>query len=240
MGIERAPLMQFLTAHADADIFCFQEVYANAEGKAAPHPEYEVDFSLFEHLTELFKDSHTSYFEPTIGDYYGIAMFVKKDIAVTEHGGAFIYQNPNEAEDVKTDPGNHNRRLQFVKVEHNRSPLLVVNVHGMYKHGHAHLDIPERLEQSKKIREFLAQHPSPTVMMGDFNLDISTQAVAMLEEGMKNLVKDTGVISTRTRFYPLEDLYADYAFVTPDIEVQEFKVLPDEVSDHAPLQLEIG
>jgi len=239
MGIVAEQLMPFLAAHQDTDIFCLQEVFKDAEGKGKSHPEYDVDFNLFGHICELFKDSHVGYFEPTIGDYYGIAVFVKKDIKVFEHGGAYIYENPNLEEDVARDPGNHNRKLEFVKVEHGGAPLLIVNVHGMYKTGHFHADIPERIEQSHKIRAFLAEHPGPFVMAGDFNLDLASESVAILEEGKKNLVRDYGITSTRTRFYPHDDLYADYAFVSPDIEVKDFKVLPEEVSDHAALLLEI-
>jgi endonuclease/exonuclease/phosphatase family metal-dependent hydrolase len=240
MGIVCEPLTAFFRMHKDVDIFCLQEVYKNAEGKAKPHPEYDVDFNLFTHLSELFADTHEGYFEPTIGDYYGIAIFVKKGIEVAEHGGAFIYENPNEEEDVKHDPGNHNRRLQFIRITHTGASLMIVNVHGMYKGGQRHEDIPERIEQSKRIRAFLAEHPGRFVMAGDFNLDIKTEALTILDDGYQNLVREYGISSTRTRFYPKDDLYADYAIVSPEVSVTDFKVLPDLVSDHAALLIEIA
>ena len=239
MGIVAEQLTPFLAAHQDVDVFCLQEVFKDAEGKGKPHPEYDVDFNLFGHISELFKDSHVGYFEPTIGESYGLAMYVPKDIKVLENGGAYIYANPNLEEDVKRDSGNHNRKLEFVKVEYDGSPLLIVNVHGMFKLSHLHDDIPERIEQSKRIKAFLSEHSGPAVVIGDFNLGIDTQSLGMLDEGMKNLVKEYHITSTRTRFYPHDDLYADYAFVSPDIEVKDFKVLPDVVSDHAALYLEV-
>jgi endonuclease/exonuclease/phosphatase family metal-dependent hydrolase len=55
---------------------------------------------------------------------------------------------------------------------------------------------------------------------------------------MVNLVREHNVQSTRTSFYTKPDKFADYVFVTPDISVRNFKVLPDEVSDHAALYVE--
>jgi endonuclease/exonuclease/phosphatase family metal-dependent hydrolase len=47
-----------------------------------------------------------------------------------------------------------------------------------------------------------------------------------------------GIETTRTEFYTGEDKHADYIFVSPEIFVEKFAVLPDVVSDHAPLSLE--
>ena len=58
--------------------------------------------------------------------------------------------------------------------------------------------------------------------------------------GLRNLVAEFGVTSTRTSLYTGPGRFADYAFVSPGVEVHAFRVLPDEVSDHAPLMLEFG
>jgi endonuclease/exonuclease/phosphatase family metal-dependent hydrolase len=56
--------------------------------------------------------------------------------------------------------------------------------------------------------------------------------------GLRNLVKEYGVISTRTHFYTKPEKFADYIFVLQGIDVKDFRVLPDAVSDHSPLYLE--
>lgn len=74
--------------------------------------------------------------------------------------------------------------------------------------------------------------------MGDFNLLPESESLKKFEEfGLRNLIKEYGITSTRSSLYQKEEKYADYAFVSKDIEVQEFAVLPDEVSDHLPLSL---
>jgi endonuclease/exonuclease/phosphatase family metal-dependent hydrolase len=39
-------------------------------------------------------------------------------------------------------------------------------------------------------------------------------------------------------FYEKPEKFADYMFVSKGIAVRDFQVLPDEVSDHAPLFLD--
>ena len=77
--------------------------------------------------------------------------------------------------------------------------------------------------------------------MGDFNLRPDTESVRMLEAaGLRNLVREYGIETTRTSLYDHRDKepHANYAFVSAGIEVRDFRVLPDEVSDHAPLFLD--
>ena len=56
---------------------------------------------------------------------------------------------------------------------------------------------------------------------------------------MKNLIKEYNIQSTRTSLYEKSEKFADYVFVSPEIVVKDFKLLPDEVSDHLALFLEI-
>ena len=63
----------------------------------------------------------------------------------------------------------------------------------------------------------------------------------MLEAaGLRNLIAEFGVASTRTSLYTGPERFADYVFVSPGVDVSAFRALPDEVSDHAPLMLEFG
>ncbi len=76
-------------------------------------------------------------------------------------------------------------------------------------------------------------------MIGDFNLFPDTESIAMLERsGLQNLIRQYGITSTRTHYYSRKEKYADYAFVSEGIDVGDFKILPDVVSDHSPLYLE--
>ena len=80
---------------------------------------------------------------------------------------------------------------------------------------------------------------NPYVMCGDFNLLPNTQSIKKLEDfGLRNLIKENNITSTRTSFYTKTEKFADYALLSDEIDIKDFKVLPDEVSDHSPLYLE--
>ena len=115
---------------------------------------------------------------------------------------------------------------------------VVFNFHGVP--GNDKKDSAERELQSARLREVLRRFAGEKILVGDFNLRPDTEAIRGLEKSMKNLVVESGFISTRTKYYNERESqpFADYAFVTPGITVKEFKVLPDEVSDHAPLFIE--
>lgn len=54
---------------------------------------------------------------------------------------------------------------------------------------------------------------------------------------MRNLVKKYHVTSTRSQLYTKPDKFADYILTSPEVIVEEFKVLAEELSDHLPLLL---
>ncbi|MCU0680644.1 MAG: hypothetical protein MUF50_05100 [Planctomycetes bacterium] len=56
-----------------------------------------------------------------------------------------------------------------------------------------------------------------------------------------NLIEKYKITCTRSSYYrnlASHTHFADYAFISPEIMVNNFFVLPDEVSDHLPLFLE--
>jgi endonuclease/exonuclease/phosphatase family metal-dependent hydrolase len=77
-------------------------------------------------------------------------------------------------------------------------------------------------------------------MCGDFNLRPDTQSMSIIEQaGVKNLIKEYNISSTRTSLYTKSEKYADYIFISDNLKESEFKVLPDEASDHSALMLTI-
>src|SRR3989338_5052371 len=79
---------------------------------------------------------------------------------------------------------------------------------------------------------------NPYVMSGDFNLLPDTQSIKKLEDfGLRNLIKEHNITSTRTSLYPKAEKFADYTLTSKKIIIEDFKVLTDEVSDHSPLYL---
>jgi endonuclease/exonuclease/phosphatase family metal-dependent hydrolase len=224
-------LLRFLETVKEVDIFCFQEVYSKA-----PYPistcGNKITLDIFERIAERLSD-HVGYFSPLVHGFYGNAIFLRRDIKVQEKGEVPIYVNPQYQ---GTGP-RHNRAIQWLKCQGNNQTFYLANLHGLWN-GQGKGDSPDRLEQSRSIKNFVDNVTYPLLLCGDFNLNLETSSIEMLEENLINLISRNRVKSTRTVLYTKDEKYADYIFVSPDINVKAFTVLPQVVSDHAPLLLE--
>ncbi len=233
------PLRKFIHENKEADIFCFQEVYKTESGekfinviKNAPDARPDIYYQIEDLLPE-----HKGFFAPT-QNTTGLAIFVKKSIDVVENGNIFVYKQKDAM--ISGDPNTTGRNLQFVKIKAGREYFLICNFHGIWARE-GKKDSPQRIEQSENISKFLTQRKENIILCGDFNLEPNTKSLAILEEDLVNLIKKYSVKTTRTKLYDWfekGDFYADYVLVSKDIKILDFKVMQDEVSDHAPLLLE--
>ncbi|MES2213868.1 MAG: endonuclease/exonuclease/phosphatase family protein [Patescibacteria group bacterium] len=232
----KEPFTEFIKKHQDIDIFCFQEVYDKSkEILGEEYPDSNHD--LFNELSTLLPN-HNGFFRPVLQGVYGIAMFINKNYSVLEEGEILIHGRNQEG---TINAGHHDRNMQWLKFEHEGRALTVLNVHGLWN-GKGKADVPEKIAQSRIIKDFMNKLEGPKILCGDFNLNPDTKSIKMLEEKMRNLIKEYSVPSTRNSIYFSKpgktENFADYIFVSPDIIVKNFQVLPEEVSDHAALLLE--
>lgn len=231
-------IIEFFLKNKDVDIFCLQEIMHDPKNNLGEQKE-NIKSKLYNLLTlikEVLPD-HNYYFRPHLKEHYGLAIFIKKEIEILEEGEKFVFKEKGYIP-VK-ELGYHARNIQYIKIKKDSKDLYVINFHGLWN-GKGKTDTEERLEQSSKIIEFVKDIKDEMIICGDFNLLPDTKSIKMFEDiGLNNLIKEKGILSTRTSYYEKDVKFADYAFVTKTIKVKEFKVLPDEVSDHAPLFLEI-
>ena len=92
--------------------------------------------------------------------------------------------------------------------------------------------------QSQRIKKFMQAINSPKILCGDFNLRPDIESMKILEEEMNNLIKIFNITTTRTNLYTKQERFADYILTSPEIIINKFAVLKDEVSDHAPLLID--
>jgi endonuclease/exonuclease/phosphatase family metal-dependent hydrolase len=236
-GRVREEFAEFIQRYSDVDIFCLQEVYKDAAGPLKDTEYKEIaEHESFYLLRELLPD-HELIFHPSFLGVYGICICIKKSIKLLENGELFIYKEKGYV--PERELGRHARNLQYAKFETGSELYTVVNVHALWN-GKGKTDTNERLEQSQKIVNFLRSIDTKIILCGDFNLRLDTRSLEKIEAaGLKNLIKEYQIDSTRTSLYTKPEKHADYVFVSPDIEIKNFQVLPDEVSDHSPLVLEI-
>jgi endonuclease/exonuclease/phosphatase family metal-dependent hydrolase len=234
----KTALLDFFNTYRNVDIFCLQEVWNGGEHMSGRIAGGVVLSSIAHRLMSevgLILTTHDVYFKPHYHDWYGLAMFVKKDLRVIDEGDMYVYKEKGWTHEV--DEGNHARNIQWVAIETVDGPRTIINFHGLWN-GQGKSDTDDRLLQSDKIITFLKDLAHPYVLAGDFNLRPDTESVAKLEEfGMDNLIRRHNIQGTRTSFYTKPEKFADYVFVSNGIDVKEFRVLPEEVSDHAALYL---
>lgn len=232
-GHIRNPLLTFIKSHQEIDVFCFQEVYRNAPKKISSE-DRQVSLNIFAELEQLLP-KHSGYFRPVVNDIYGLSIFAKKGIDIQGEGALTIHDNPDY-------PGlgpTHSRNLQWLECRLGKKVYSIINVHGLWN-GRGKTDTPERIAQSQRIRDFMDTINTPKIVCGDFNLRPDIESMKMLEKGMNNLIKTHNVKTTRTSLYAKEEKFADYILTSPDITVNKFEVLKDEVSDHSPLMLDFA
>jgi endonuclease/exonuclease/phosphatase family metal-dependent hydrolase len=231
-------LLQFLKKHSDVDIFCFQEVYHNAQGKDMIWGTLGSNLNLLGDIKTTLPN-YDPYYRPHLEDWWGLAMFIKKELPVFEEGENFVHKF--KGHDPEKEPlGYTAKNIQFIKTENNSKPITVLNFHGLWN-GNGKSDTEDRLIQSQNIIKFIKTIKGEFVFCGDFNLSPDTESLQMIsrELNCRELIKEYGITSTRTSLYTKPNKFADYVFVSNGIKIIDFKILPDEISDHAPLFLEI-
>ena len=240
------PLMDFFGHNQEIDIFCLQEVFNGNEigffrDRKRINGFLEIQNKLPNHQgyfvnTELLDDIP----ERGIKVPYGLAIFMKKDIKVLSHHHDIIFGDAHRSLDH--DAKTHKRVIQTVCINENNRPIAISNVHGLWN-GQGKTDTPDRIEQSNKIKTHIKKFNYPIILAGDFNLLPDTQSLGIIREGMRDLIKEYNITSTRSKLYNKHEkpvLYADYIFTSSEIEINDFNILSDVVSDHLPLLLDFN
>jgi hypothetical protein len=252
-------LIDFVRREASrTQIFCFQEVVIG--GPARSIAAEGARGNLFEEFAAALPEHQGLYYIPERSGGplaqgfparlvaegargFGTALFVHSSLRIIEHGSLQLYSgDPFALSDAGVSTGN----MLWAAVEDKDQQRFVIGTaHGLFLDmrvpSPSKNDTPERLEQSRRLVAFFESRPERGILMGDFNLRPTTQSIAMLGERMRNLIAECGITNTRNEEYVLmekfKDYVADYAFVDKRITVDSFRVLPDVVSDHAPLSL---
>jgi len=234
-GIKYELLKKFLEHQSkDVDIFCFQEV---RNGKYLDQKkETEEKTNLFKEMGEILP-AFTGYFTEMITGV-GIATFVRNNIQIAKIESKQIL-TAQEIEHIKMSDGNsyYPRVIQSIFLKNKN--LVIHNFHGIP--GISKKDTPERDLQTNNLLKIIDSNNSKSqIITGDFNLDINTEAISKLSNKLRNLIKESKFKTTRNYNYgKYKELpFADYAFISKDLKLNNFAVLPDEVSDHLALLVE--
>ena len=231
------PLIAFIKLQSeDTDIFCFQEMI---DTKSDVKQYQGIRANLLSEIKHVLPDFKVFYF-PTLSGYdddaepvdfdltYGQAIFVKSSIKVISQEN-FIISKDENFHTLKKDFSNLPTPLQYMSFILGDKEISVSNFHGIPFPGNK-LDTDKRLTEVKRTKEIIFSKGESQILVGDFNLLPETQSIKIFEEDMRNLIKEFNIQITRSTlspFYGRPDFqkFADYAFVSNDIKVENFKVL---------------
>jgi len=225
-GRLKTELVSFIRQNIkNTDIFCFQEFD-------------ESITKLF--TTEAFGFQTFSSLKNAVGQIYYNFMLVRDGLNVSQKGRLM-------------DEDDNLGLADLFDITTGSYDFSLCNVHGTPSPANKS-DTVQRLNQNNLILQKHIPMHLPTIIGGDFNLMPDTQSIRMFEvEGFRNLIKEYGIKATRTEDawqrvvqknkdwgLPIfeKQMYADYLFVSPDINVKSFTVSDINISDHLPLILE--
>ncbi len=223
-----------LLRREDADVVCLQEVVQVEGGRSY----------FFLDLQELMSATGYEYFYHTpswSGKYmrreahWGNCVLSKTPFKST-HSFYTYQEKVNDFDFLEDTDYNAGRSVQHVSVEHNGQPVNILNHHGYHLHSHKNGD-EETVRQCGLIADYAKKLNGPVVLCGDFNLIPDSPSLEQINAVLVNHVKERGILSTRTPLTHKTEA-CDFIFTSPDIEVMNFQVLDDIVSDHKALTIE--
>lgn len=246
------PLLDFIKEKSnDTDIFCFQEIFSGGEGDKKVK---DIEPNLLDKISALLPN-YDFHYQPGATPYrhgpgivkeiikekplVGTATFIRKDIKILNWEGFLTY--PEEMKKEFPFDLEGAGILLNIDARKDGKEFSIANIHGLWGGGPKD-DSLARLFQSRRVLDCLRGKKGAKILIGDFNLRPDTESISMIEKEMWNLIQESKIQTTRNHYYEgmekYQDYIADYCFVSKDLKLKDFKVLPDEISDHQPLYLE--
>lgn len=227
-------LIEYLNTH-DFDIVFLQEVCGEntilgninckrdsfAELQKILAPKYQGELAI----AERFTSSPTS--------YMGNAIFYKKEFHLQKKTICTMYERTTPFPCDATSFEDEGRALLHLTLSRMGEELSFLTTHFAWaKTPNEH---PHQTQQGEILLNYLKTVPHPFVLAGDFNLDANQPTIKKIGELAQNLITTYEVPTTiNPRLHRVKNLSVavDYIFVTEGIEVKNFRVIEDDLSDH--------
>lgn len=127
------------------------------------------------------------------------------------------------------------RNLLHAEIDVNSTTLNVFTTHGVW--GRDDRDNSQRTKMVK-IAVNKIQRLKNVILAGDFNVDQKTQAIALIEDSLKNVFKNELITSFNLNWKKEQGFatsVVDFIFVSSNIKVLDHHMPEVNISDHMPL-----
>lgn len=232
-GFKGFRLLHFLRDQ-EADILTLQEVMSSPESKS-------IFFDLLENaqkitgLAEVFFSASRDFQLNDKNIYYGNAIL--SALPITKRYDEFVSLEYQARWDAALHDDNIRLFQHAVIKAENGTKFHLINYHGFCQPNARKDGTAETEKHCARIAEYVSQLNGPVIVAGDFNLAPDSESLAPLNNMLRNLCIENDIQTTRN-FYAFVMDTVDYIWVSHEVIVNRFEVLPDVVSDHAPLLLD--
>lgn len=226
------------------DILCLQEVFSC--------PDHVVKYpdKLFNGV-ELIRDLGFAF------TYFSPVCVFRIDEASAAYGNAILSRLPikkSETIDVnggiaqgtlKPLPTSNHRNAQYASIEYASGKFLSLLNHHAYWEPDG-MGSQTNVEKMQRVRDFAAEKPHPLILCGDLNVIPASPAMRVWDNMLEDLTASYQVATTLSSlskanqkgFIGDTNVACDHILVSPGIQVRDFRVLPDIISDHLGLVLD--
>lgn len=232
MGKVEGTLQRFLEQN-DFDVICLQEVMAS-ENQTTHLSRLCFDLSR---IVKASRMPHC-FFAPNFSSRLGNGSFelgnaILSRAPIVEQTSEFIHGEFLENVVLGESPAN-NLNLQLAKLENGAT---IVNHHGFWRPNP--MGDEESVKAFQKVGEIVRQIEGPLVMCGDLNIVHSSPAFRPLDF-LRDLTDEYQVETTLSGLKFDGAVACDHILVNDLVEVQDFTVRPELVSDHLAVTAEVS
>ncbi len=228
------------------DIICFQEFYQRDEKPEMHHREILMDKLKLAYF-------HERYTHATSGkEYFGVTILSKYPIVhkgyIPFEGDAnnfCIYADIKVKGDTVRVYDGHLASIRFQQEDYalfdENTNTEEVEKGAMRVARLLRKGFRKREEQALKVAESVAKSPHPVVLCGDFNDTPVSYCYNVLTENLNDtfVEKGNGLGNTHISNIPAT-LRIDYILTSPAIQVMDYTRVPQKLSDHYPIVVELG
>lgn len=225
------PLIDFLKTEKP-DIVCIQEA-SDIQGHAGP---------LFVSLDEIKSGAGFQYAimapvlsYPFMKREYSFGNAVLSNLPHDDYEVVFTRGSYTKGFDITEDDLNI-RNFQHLTFQIGNEAMHILNHHGHYipksKAGN-----DETMRQMGILAKYIEGLHGKIILCGDFNLSPESSSIGIINDRLVNLPVKFGIKNTYSEVHH-NHIVCDYIFVNEQVEVKQFRVADQIVSDHKALIVE--